>query len=48
MFQKLSDKIDSYKQNVIDIQKLLVSIPALSPENDGDGEAKKAEALIEY
>ena len=48
MFQKISEKIDSYKQYVIDIQKLLVSIPALAPENDGDGELKKAEALIEY
>ena len=48
MFQKLSDKIDGYNQNVIDIQKLLVSIPAMAPENEGDGEIKKAEALMEY
>ena len=48
MFDKLSKKIDSYKQSVIDIQKLLVSVPALAPENDGDGETKKAEALMAY
>ncbi|MCP4582959.1 MAG: M20 family metallo-hydrolase [candidate division Zixibacteria bacterium] len=48
MFQKLSDKINGYQQSVIDIQKLLVSIPALAPENDGDGEQKKAEALVEF
>ncbi len=48
MFDKLTAKIDSYKQSVIDIQKLLVSVPALAPENDGDGEDLKAKALMEY
>jgi succinyl-diaminopimelate desuccinylase len=48
MFQKLSEQIDDYKQKVVDIQKLLVSIPALAPENDGDGEMKKTEALMEF
>lgn len=48
MFQKLFEQIDNYKQKVIDIQKLLVSIPALAPENNGDGEIKKAEALMEF
>lgn len=48
MFEKLAEKIDSYKQSAIDIQKLLVSIPALAPENGGDGESKKAEALMAY
>ncbi|OQX92388.1 MAG: diaminopimelate aminotransferase [candidate division Zixibacteria bacterium 4484_95] len=48
MFQKLSEQINDYKQKVIDIQKLLVSIPALAPENDGDGEIIKAEALMEF
>jgi len=48
MFDKLSETIDGFKQKVIDIQKLMVSIPALAPENDGDGETKKVEALMEY
>lgn len=48
MFDKLAEKINSYKQSVIDIQKLLVSVPALAPENDGDGEDKKARALMDY
>lgn len=48
MFNKLSEKIDGYKQSVIDIQKMLVSIPALSPENDGDGEDEKVAALMDY
>ena len=48
MFDKLSKQIDGYKQSVIDIQKLLVSIPALAPESAGDGEDKKAKALMAY
>jgi len=48
MFEKVCATIDDYKQKVIDIQKLLISIPALAPENDGDGETKKAEALMAY
>ncbi len=45
---KLTAKIESYKNDVIELQRLMTSIPALGPENDGDGELKKAEALIEY
>ena len=48
MFDRLSEKINEYKQSVIDIQKLLVSVPALAPENGGDGETEKAEALMAY
>jgi succinyl-diaminopimelate desuccinylase len=48
MFEKISKQIDSYKQSVIDIQKLLVSIPALAPENGGDGEDEKAKGLMAY
>lgn len=48
MVQTLCNKIDGFRQKVIDIQKLLVSVPGLAPENDGDGEMKKAEALMAY
>jgi succinyl-diaminopimelate desuccinylase len=48
MFKKLGKQIEGYKQSAIDIQKLLVSVPALAPENDGDGEDEKAKALMEY
>jgi len=48
MFQTLCDKIDNSRQKVINIQKILVSVPGLAPENAGDGEMKKAEALMAY
>ena len=47
-FKKITDRIESYRNDVIELQRLLTSIPALAPENDGDGEAKKAEALKDY
>ncbi len=43
--EKILDKISNYEEEMIQMQKDLVSIPALSPENGGDGEAKKAEFL---
>ena len=33
---------------MVELESLLTSIPALAPENKGDGEAKKAEALIKW
>jgi succinyl-diaminopimelate desuccinylase len=47
-FTKIATRIDSYRDDVIELQRLLTSIPALAPENDGDGESKKAEALKDY
>jgi len=47
-FEKLTKTIDGYKKDVIELQRLLTSIPALAPENDGDGESNKAEALKDY
>ncbi len=34
--------------DMISLQKILNAVPALAPENDGDGEMKKAEALIRW
>jgi succinyl-diaminopimelate desuccinylase len=48
MNNEIFNRIDGYKEKVIEIQKLLVSIPAMAPESNGDGEQKKAEALIEF
>lgn len=48
MSEKLSiikNTILSQKQNIIDLQSLLTSIPAIAPESGGDGESKKCEAL---
>ncbi len=47
-FKKIADRIESYKNDVVELQRLLTSIPALGPENDGDGESKKAQALKDY
>ncbi len=46
--EKLFEKIDSYRDDVIELQKKLTAIPALAPENGGDGEDKKAQALRKY
>ncbi|MBD3180492.1 MAG: M20 family metallo-hydrolase [Candidatus Latescibacteria bacterium] len=35
-------KIDSYREDMIDLQRELVAIPALGPDNDGEGEMEKA------
>jgi succinyl-diaminopimelate desuccinylase len=48
MINEVFKRIDGHKNEVIEIQKLLVSIPALAPESDGDGELKKAEALMDF
>jgi succinyl-diaminopimelate desuccinylase len=47
-FGKISAAVEKYRNDVIDLQRLLTSIPALAPESDGDGETKKAKALKEY
>lgn len=47
-FENFARTMDGYKNDVIELQRLLTSIPALAPENDGDGESNKAEALKEY
>ncbi|MBN1272778.1 MAG: M20 family metallo-hydrolase [Candidatus Aminicenantes bacterium] len=47
-FKKISQRIDSYRDEMIDMQCKLCSIPAISPESGGDGEAKKAEFLLDF
>ena len=46
--QNLIKRIDQYRDEMIDMQRELCRIPALAPENDGDGEAKKADWLLEH
>jgi succinyl-diaminopimelate desuccinylase len=48
IFQKIKKRIDSYRDEMIRLQMELTAIPALSPENGGDGESKKAEYLIAF
>ncbi len=42
MFDKLAQKIDSYKEEAVKIQENLVSIKAVAPESGGEGEYDKA------
>lgn len=41
----VKEYMNSARQKMIDLQKMLTSIPAMAPESGGDGEAKKVEAL---
>ena len=44
-FKKLADRISNYEKEAIDYETRLTAIPALGPENDGEGEVKKAEYI---
>lgn len=44
----LLQKIDSYHNDAIELQKQMTAIPALSPENGGDGEKIKSDFLREW
>jgi len=46
IFNTLLNRIDKYHAEVVTIQTNLTAIPALGPENGGEGEAKKAEYII--
>ncbi|UCG51020.1 MAG: M20 family metallo-hydrolase [Candidatus Latescibacterota bacterium] len=46
--KKVTKAIDGYKKEVIRLQTELCKIPALGPENDGEGEVKKAAYLTSY
>jgi succinyl-diaminopimelate desuccinylase len=47
-FERIKSRIDSYENDMIQLQIDLTSIPALSPENGGDGEYEKAKFLSGY
>lgn len=42
MFEKVAVRIDSYKDEMIELQKKLIATPVFCPEYDGDGELEKA------
>ena len=48
IFERLCERIDSYRDDVIDLQTRLTAIPALSPKQGGEGEVKKAKLLAGY
>ena len=44
-FQRISKRIEGYEQEMIRLQFALTAIPALAPENGGDGEMEKTKFL---
>ncbi len=48
LFERIGRRIDGYRRAMIDLQTALTAIPALGPENGGDGEHRKAAFLTEY
>ena len=45
LFQRIAGRIESYRDAMIDLQIGLTAIPAVGPENGGDGELLKANYL---
>jgi succinyl-diaminopimelate desuccinylase len=48
IFRRIAKRIEGYEQEMIRLQLALTAIPALAPENGGDGESKKAEFLVRW
>ncbi len=46
--ERVSKRIDSYRNDMIDMQVKLCSLPAISPASGGEGEARKSEVLLEF
>jgi len=47
-FNKIAKRIDSFRDQMIEMQIQLCAIPAMSPLSGGEGEAKKAEFLLKF
>jgi len=47
-FEKIARRIDSFRDDMINFQIRLASIPAIAPGSGGEGEAEKAEALLGF
>jgi len=47
-FETIIRRIDSYKDAMIKLQVDLTAIPAISPDNGGDGEFNKAQFIFKY
>jgi succinyl-diaminopimelate desuccinylase len=46
-FERVARRLDGYREVAIDLARRLCAIPALDPASGGDGEAKKAELVLE-
>ena len=47
-FEKIARRIDSFRDEMINFQIRLASIPAIAPGSGGEGEAKKSEVLLGF
>ena len=47
-FDRIRNYIETHTHDMVELEKLLTGIPALAPENGGQGEAKKADALVDW
>jgi succinyl-diaminopimelate desuccinylase len=47
-FERISNRIDTFRDEMIDMQIQLCAIPAISPTSGGEGEAAKADALLKF
>ncbi|MBQ6566667.1 MAG: M20/M25/M40 family metallo-hydrolase, partial [Treponema sp.] len=47
-FDALKDFLESSGKDMVELERLLTSRPALAPESGGDGELEKLSALEEY
>ena len=45
---RINQRIDAFRNDMVDMQIKLCSIPAISPASSGEGEAKKAEVLLDF
>ena len=48
ILEKIMRRIETYRDDMIDLQIKLCSFPAIAPESGGEGEAKKAEVLLDF
>ena len=48
VYEKISRRIDTYENAMIKMQYDLTAIPAISPDNGGDGEFEKAQCILSY
>lgn len=47
-FDKLARRIEQYRDEMVDLQMRLCAIPAIAPSSGGEGEAKKADFLVDW
>jgi succinyl-diaminopimelate desuccinylase len=48
IFRRIAKRIEGYEQEMIRLQFALTAIPALAPENGGDGEARRVQYLLDF